>query len=523
MIESASPVEVAIISFALSTVNKSYGNSAFTNVLTNTGDGTVTYSSSNTSVATVNSSGQVTIVGAGNTTITATVTDGPTSHYEVTTVSYSLNVAKANPTYTAPSAKSLTYNGSSQALLNAGSTSHGTIQYSSDGSSWSTTIPSQTNAGSYTCYWRLIGDSNHTDVSSTSISTTIAKANRTVSFSSPTTSVNVGSTATNTATVSAGSSDGTLTYSSSNTSYATVNSSGVVTGVATGSVTITASITGGTNYNDASGSYSLTVAQAQPTVQNFSYTGAVQSVTLQPGTYKLECWGAQGGSIDGADGGKGGYSVGTLTINSATLAYIYVGGKGLNASGTGAKAGGFNGGGNSYGTTTNYYGGSGGGASDIRIGTDSLSSRVIVAGGGGGAGRYNSTNKLQGGYGGGTTGGTGGQSSDTSAKPGEGGTQSRGGYSYDGTSRNNTSSGTIADLGVGGGAISGNTSKRIVGGGGGYYGGGYGMRSGAGGGSGYVGNLASAETKAGNTSFPSTSGGTETGHSGNGYARITKL
>lgn len=42
--------------------------------------------------------------------------------------------------------------------------------------------------------------------------------------------------------------------------------------------------------------------------------------------------------------------------------------------------------------------------------------------------------------------------------------------------------------------------------------------------SGYTGlQLDSGETKAGNVSFPSTGGGTETGHSGNGYARITKL
>lgn len=33
--------------------------------------------------------------------------------------------------------------------------------------------------------------------------------------------------------------------------------------------------------------------------------------------------------------------------------------------------------------------------------------------------------------------------------------------------------------------------------------------------------LSNASTKAGNTSFASTSGGTETGHRGNGYARIT--
>jgi hypothetical protein len=78
---------------------------------------------------------------------------------------------KTLPTYTAPTAKTgLTYTGSAQSLLNAGSTSHGTIQYSADGFTWSTTIPTSTNASTnITVYWRLIGDNRHTDISSTAI------------------------------------------------------------------------------------------------------------------------------------------------------------------------------------------------------------------------------------------------------------------------------------------------------------------------------------------------------------------
>ena len=54
-----------VISFAESSVSKTYGDADFTNTLTNTGDGTVTYTSYNESVATVNSeTGLVTITGA---------------------------------------------------------------------------------------------------------------------------------------------------------------------------------------------------------------------------------------------------------------------------------------------------------------------------------------------------------------------------------------------------------------------------------------------------------------------------
>jgi len=367
-----------------------------------------------------------------------------------------------------------------------------------------------------------------------------SKISRTVTFSNPTTSVSVGGTVTNVATVSAGASDGTLTYSSSDTSKATVNSSGTVTGVANGSATITASITGGTNYADASSSYNISVGQFEPVVTNYTYTGSKQTATLQPGTYTFECWGAQGGSITGATGGKGGYSVGTIEINSPTTVHVYVGGSGEDASSIGFHSGGFNGGGNSYGTSANYYGGSGGGASDIRIGTDSLLCRVIVAGGGGGAGRYNSTAQLNGGFGGGSTGGNGEDRVSDGAKGGQGGTQSAAGDSYYGTNtKNSTIQGTLADFGIGGGAYANNTSYRTVGGGGGWYGGGYSQRSAAGGGSGYVltsssykpsgyalGSeyyLSNAETIGGDTSFPSTSGGNETGHSGNGYVRITQI
>ena len=43
------------------------------------------------------------------------------------------------------------------------------------------------------------------------------------------------------------------------------------------------------------------------TAFNFEYTGTVQSVELPKGKYKLQCWGAQGGT-NGGTGSKGGYS-----------------------------------------------------------------------------------------------------------------------------------------------------------------------------------------------------------------------
>jgi len=78
---------------------------------------------------------------------------------------------------------------------------------------------------------------------------------------------------------------------------------------------------------------------------DFDYTGSVQTVKLLKGTYKLEVWGAQGGSYSTSYyGGKGGYSVGVLTIAESKNIYVYCGGQPEKTTTT-AGAKGFNGGG----------------------------------------------------------------------------------------------------------------------------------------------------------------------------------
>lgn len=276
-------------------------------------------------------------------------------------------------------------------------------------------------------------------------------------------------------------------------------------------------------------------------ILNCTYSGTYKTVTLPAGQYTLEVWGAQGGSYSTTyAGGKGGYSYGTLTLTAAsTILYLCVGGQGTSTgtSTSGSLSGGYNGGGGSYSSSTTYLCSAGGGGSDIRIGTNSVNYRIIVAGGGGGSGSYNSSYRQSGGAGGGTSGITGGQYN-TSYLAGTGGSATAAGTSYYGTTTNSTSYGTVASFGQGGSAA---TSSGVSGGGGGWYGGGYGRRSSGGGGSGYVYTsstasshpynsslgssyyLTSAATVAGNTSFTDYSGSTVTGHSGNGYARITAI
>ena len=266
-------------------------------------------------------------------------------------------------------------------------------------------------------------------------------------------------------------------------------------------------------------------------ILNCPYSGTYKSITLPKGTYKLECWGAQGGTGNPTAniGGLGGYSYGNITLAENTVLFLYTGSKGYDRVETTV----FNGGGIAEGSS-NYNSGSGGGASDIRIKTDSLYARVIVAGGGGGGAGANETTYI-GGYGGGTLGG-----SSSANSSGSSGTASGGNQTGAGTFSNPGSyTGLTGSFGQGGN-YSGGGDRSGGGGGGGWYGGGAGSYGVAGaGGSGYVYTsstasnypsgcllnsnyyLTSASTIAGNSSFISPTGSSETGHGGNGYIRIT--
>ena len=241
-------------------------------------------------------------------------------------------------------------------------------------------------------------------------------------------------------------------------------------------------------------------------IWNFDYTGSVQSISLQPGKYQFEVWGAQGGKSDhGVAGGNGGYSVGTLLIDKPSILYVYVGQMGQRI------LGGFNGGGNGHNTNSDSAGG--GGATDIRLNGQNLSDRIIVAGAGGGSG----CSGTYGGVGGGLTGGDG---TGSSYAPGKGATQQSGG-----TNGGNSGNGTLGQ----GGTTGSTYAWPGAGGGGGYYGGGAGANLSGGGGAGGGGsgfvhpNMQDAKTVRGDVSFIAPNDQQEVGHTGNGYARISLI
>lgn len=89
-----------------------------------------------------------------------------------------VTVQKANIRSTPPTAQeNLTYTGREQALITAGSvTSGGTMQYSlTENGTYSQDIPTGTDAGAYTVWYRVIGDENHNDTAPASVAVRIGK------------------------------------------------------------------------------------------------------------------------------------------------------------------------------------------------------------------------------------------------------------------------------------------------------------------------------------------------------------
>ena len=262
-----------------------------------------------------------------------------------------------------------------------------------------------------------------------------------------------------------------------------------------------------------------------PTEWTFDYTGGEQTFTAPlTGTYKLETWGAQGGSYSSYHGGYGGYSTGIISLKLNSSLSINVGGAGrmgtMDVSGV-EVLGGYNGGGANI--SAQYgYGTSGGGATHIATVPGLLESLenkkddlLIVSGGGGGGGQETAyIGYCYGGSAGGITGSKGTSNPSRYETPGNVGTQSSG-YVFG----------------------KGEASSSWIGSGGSGFFGGY-KGCGGGGGSGYIGNSLLTEkvmycynctesteesTKTISTTCVNSTPTENCAKKGNGYARITLI
>ncbi|MBE6354553.1 Ig-like domain-containing protein [Treponema sp.] len=293
------------ISYAVTSVEKTTADGTFTNELTNTGDGTVTYSSSKTDVAEVNTqTGLVTIKGAGETTITATVADSDTYTYATKTASYTLTVTAADTTpqktagsisYAVTSVEKTTADGAFTNVLTT--TGDGTVTYTSSKTDVAE-VNTQTGlviikgAGKTTITATVADSDNYTYATKTaSYTLTVTAADTTPqktagSISYATTSVSkttADGTFTNELTTTG---DGTVTYSSSKTDVAEVNTqTGLVTIKGAGETTITATVADSDTYTYATktASYTLTVTAAAATTKTLPLEGLINYTDYSTG------------------------------------------------------------------------------------------------------------------------------------------------------------------------------------------------------------------------------------------------
>lgn len=213
---------------------------------------------------------------AGTATITITGKGDYTG-----TASGTFTIAPAAPSYTAPTAKTLTYSGSSQALVNAGNSSDGTFTYKlSTASSYGSSIPTGTNAGSYTVNWKFVADANHGGGTFTgNVSVTISQKSLTITAKAQ--SINYGNsiaTGTSQVTTSGLVSGDSLTAITLTASTSNVTTSGTITPSA-------ASTTKGiSNYDVTYSTGNLTITAvpasvtAAPTAKSLTYNRGSQSL-----------------------------------------------------------------------------------------------------------------------------------------------------------------------------------------------------------------------------------------------------
>ena len=239
----------ATISYATTSIKKTYGDAEFTNPLTMTGDGIETYSTSDRDVAVVDpNSGEVTIVGEGTATITATAADGKNYAYDPNSASYEITVGAATMTVTSEGWTGV-YDGQSHSIT-VNAPEGAKVRYGRAEDSYNLTRkPTYTNTGTYTCYYQVTMD-NYKPVTDYE-TVTIKKAAGAISFEAESVKKAKGDAAFTNPLTNTG--DGVVSYDTSDSKIARVNATtGEVTlGKSEGTATITATVKDGPNYDYA--------------------------------------------------------------------------------------------------------------------------------------------------------------------------------------------------------------------------------------------------------------------------------
>ena len=272
-----------------------YPNSTTITVSGNTG--TLSAVSNNTNIATVSVSGNTVTVKPGTTAgkATITVTSAAATNYNAKSATYIATVNNGTISLSA-TPYSGTYDGKAHNAITKVTVtpSDAKIEYSTNGTTYSTTMPTITNTSSFTVTVRASKAGYKTQSVTQTVKVNKAAGTLTLSATSGTLTYPTN------ATFTASGNKGTLSVASSNTNIATASVSGntvtVKPGTTAGKATITVTSAATTNYNEKSATYTATVNNGTISLSATPYTGtydgkahnAITKVTVTPGDAKIE-------------------------------------------------------------------------------------------------------------------------------------------------------------------------------------------------------------------------------------------
>ena len=259
--------------------------------------GTLSVSSNNNNIATASVSGNTVTVKSGTTAGKAiiTVTSAETSNYNEKSATYTATVNNGTISLSATPYNGIYDGKAHNALTNVSANpSDAKLEYSINGGTYSTTMPTITNVSSFTVTIKAskLGYKTQTRTETVKVSKAEGKlmlsaTSGTITYPSNTTFTVSGNT-------------GALSVSSNNNNIATASVSGntvtVKSGTTAGKATITVTSATATNYNAKSATYTATVQNGTISLSATPYTGtydgkahnAITNVSVNPSDAKLE-------------------------------------------------------------------------------------------------------------------------------------------------------------------------------------------------------------------------------------------
>ena len=259
--------------------------------------GTLSVSSNNNNIATASVSGNTVTVKSGTTAGKAiiTVTSAEASNYNVKSATYTATVQNGTISLSATPYTGTYDEKAHNAITNVSvNPSDAKLEYSINGGTYSTTMPTITNVSSFTVTIKAskLGYKTQTRTETVKVSKAEGKlmlsaTSGTITYPSNTTFTVSGNT-------------GALSVSSNNNNIATASVSGntvtVKSGTTAGKATITVTSATATNYNAKSATYTATVQNGTISLSATPYTGtydgkahnAITNVSVNPSDAKLE-------------------------------------------------------------------------------------------------------------------------------------------------------------------------------------------------------------------------------------------